>query len=427
MKQFLYRANTLIMVLIVQKFGGTSLANIERIKKVATLVKEEKDLGNDVVVVVSAMSGVTSELVGYTKEVSSLLTASALAEYDSIISSGEQVTSGLLALALQEIGYNSRSFLSWQAGIKTDHLHAKSHIEEIDNKIFLEHIKEGYIPIIAGFQGINSNNRISTMGRGGSDASAVAIAASLKAERCDIYTDVSGIFTADPRIVPKARKLEKVGYEEIIEMASLGAKVLQIRSVEMAVKHRVKVRVLSSFESGTGSLLVNDEEIMERRVITAVTHDDKEARVTLESVENVPGISAKIFHPLAEQSINVDMILQNISSDSKSANLTFTINEEELDRAIILIKESAKKNHFSYQDLIATKDVAKISVIGVGMKQHPGIAQKVFSTLAEHNINILAITTSEIKISVLVDKAFTELAVRILHNAFELDKKSGDK
>lgn len=407
------------MVLIVQKFGGTSLANTERIKEVANLVIAEKKRGNDVIVVVSAMSGVTSELVKYTTEVSELLTNDALAEYDTIVSSGEQVTSGLLALALQEKGYKSRSFVGWQAGIKTDDFYSKSHIKDIDNKIFFKYIKQGCIPVVAGFQGVSTDNRISTMGRGGSDTSAVAIAASLKADRCDIYTDVTGIFTADPRIVPKARKLRKVGYEEIIEMASLGAKILQIRSVEMAIKYNVKVQVLSSFGNQEGSLLVNDEEIMERRVITAVAHDSEEARITIEGVENSPGISAKIFKPLADQSINIDMIIQNISSDSKTANVTFTLNEKELDRALLAVKQ----NGFSYKNIIATKDVAKISVIGVGMKQHSGIAQQVFSSLAEKNINILAITTSEIKISVLIDQKYTELAVRLLHDAFELSKK----
>ena len=399
------------MALIVQKFGGTSLANTERIKNVVKLVIAEKNRGNDVVVVVSAMSGVTSELVGYTREMSSLLTNESLAEYDSIISSGEQVTSGLLALGLQEQGFKSRSFLSWQAGIKTDDFHSKSHIEGINSEILLKHVGKGDVPIIAGFQGVNSHNRISTMGRGGSDTSAVAVAASLKADRCDIYTDVTGVFTADPRIVPEARKLQKVGYHEIIEMASLGAKVLQIRSVEMAIKYNVKVQVLSSFENESGSLLVNDEEIMERRVITAVTHDSQEARVTLESVENTPGISAKIFKPFADQSINIDMIIQNISSDSKYANVTFTINEGELDRAIKLLEEAGDNKEFLYKNIVATRDVAKISVIGVGMKQHPGIAQKVFSILAEKNINIMETTILDIKASFTIFFRFCTFSV----------------
>ena len=407
------------MALIVQKFGGTSVANIEKIKNVAKLVIAEKNKGNDVVVVVSAMSGVTSELVNYSRQVSDLITDESLAEYDSSVSSGEQVTAGLLALELQSLNYKSRSFLGWQAGVNTDKHHSKARILEIDTQIFLDNINQGYICVLAGFQGINNLNRISTMGRGGSDTSAVAIASALKADRCDIYTDVSGVFTADPRIVPKARKLDKVGYEEIIEMASLGAKVLQIRAVEMALKYNVKVQVLSSFENKSGTLLVNDEEIMERRIITAVTHDDKEASITLHNVDNSPGICAKIFKPLTDAVINVDMIIQNISCDKKTANVTFTLGSDNLDRALQLIK----KSNFHYEELIATKDVSKVSIIGVGMKEHSGIAQKVFQTLADKEINVLAITTSEIKISILIDMKYTELAVRLLHDVFELEKK----
>ena len=415
------------MGLIIQKFGGTSVADIERICATAKLVIAEKEKGNDVVVVVSAMSGVTSQLVNYTNQVSSLLEPQALAEYDSIISSGEQVTSGLLALKLQDLGYKSRSFLSWQAGIKTDHIHSKSRIENINKDIFLDHIKQGFIPVVAGFQGINKYNRISTMGRGGSDTSAVAIAAALSADRCDIYTDVTGIFTADPRIAPKARKLQKVGYEEVIEMASLGAKMLQIRSVEMAIKHNVKLQVLSSFVEELGSLLVKDEEIMERRLITAIAHDTSEARVTLVDVDNIPGVGAEIFKPLAEQAINIDMIIQNINIDASKASVTFTLNEDDLDRALKAIEEVAQQKKIHYKDFIANKDVAKVSIIGVGMKQNSGIAQRVFQVLADKKINIMAITTSEIKISILIPKEYTELAVRILHDEFELDKKTSNK
>ena len=415
------------MALIIQKFGGTSVADIDRICATAKLVIAEKEKGNDVVVVVSAMSGVTSQLVNYTNQVSNLLAAQALAEYDAIISSGEQVTAGLLALKLQDLGYKSRSFLSWQAGIKTDHIHSKSRIENINKDIFLEHIKDGFIPVVAGFQGVNKYNRISTMGRGGSDTSAVAIAAALSADRCDIYTDVTGIFTADPRIVPKARKLQKVGYEEVIEMASLGAKMLQIRSVEMAIKHDVKLQVLSSFIAESGSLLVKDEEIMERRLITAIAHDTSEARVTLVDVDNIPGVGAEIFKPLAQQAINIDMIIQNINIDASKASVTFTLNEDDLDRALKAIEEVAQQKKIHYKDLIANKDVAKVSIIGVGMKQNSGIAQRVFQVLADKKINIMAITTSEIKISILIPKEYTELAVRILHDEFELDKKNSNK
>ena len=408
------------MALIVQKFGGTSVANTDRIKEVAELVIKEKKKGNDVVVVVSAMSGVTAQLIEYIKNVSTLMDGDSLAEYDSVISSGEQVTSGLLALQLQTLGVKSRSFLGWQAGIKTDRTHAKSRIERIDTDTFKASLEEGYTPVVAGFQGISDDNRISTMGRGGSDTSAVAIAAALKADRCDIYTDVSGIFTADPRLVKNARKLRKVGYQEILEMASLGAKVLQIRSVEMAYKHGVEVQVLSSFNSEPGSLLVNDEEIMERRVITAVAHSKDEARITILNVENKPGIVANLLKPLADTSINLDMVIQNVSHDGQRANITFTLKDVDVDRALALLKDHTDKEEIKYDDISATTEVVKISVIGMGMQEHSGVAQKMFQTLADNSINILAISTSEIKISVLIEQEYLELAVRLLHDAFEL-------
>lgn len=410
------------MALIVQKFGGTSVANTSRIKEVAKIVAKEKALGNDVVVVVSAMSGVTSQLVSYIKDVSTLMNEESLAEYDSVISSGEQVTSGLLALQLQSIGYKSRSFLGWQAEIKTDNTYSKSRIEAINQDIFNEYLKKDFIPIVAGFQGVNKNKRISTMGRGGSDTSAVAIAAALNANRCDIYTDVSGIFTTDPRICKNAKKIPKVGYEEILEMASLGSKVLQIRSVEMAYKHNVKVQVLSSFTNEEGSLLVNDEEIMEKRVITAVANTKDEARITIQNVQNKPGIIAGFLKPLADSNINLDMIIQNVSFDGQHANITFTCNETDVDRTLALLSDYANKHELKYKNISANKDVAKISVIGMGMQEHSGVAQTMFQKLADNNINILAITTSEIKISVLIEQEFIELAVRLLHNEFELDK-----
>jgi len=410
------------MALIVQKFGGTSVANTDRIKEVAQLVIKEKKKGNDVVVVVSAMSGVTAQLIDYIGNVSTLMSEEALAEYDSVISSGEQVTSGLLALQLQTLGYKSRSFLGWQAEIRTDNTHSKSRIERINSDIFMECLKGGSIPVVAGFQGISDDNRISTMGRGGSDTSAVAIAAALKADRCDIYTDVSGIFTTDPRICSTARKLRKVGYQEILEMASLGAKVLQIRSVEMAYKHGVEVQVLSSFSDEPGSLLVNDEEIMERRVITAVAHSKDEARITILNVENKPGVVAGLLQPLADSTINLDMIIQNISYDGKRANVTFTLKEPDVDRAMALLKDHTNKHDIKYEDISATTEVVKVSVIGMGMQEHSGVAQKMFQTLADNNINILAITTSEIKISVLIEQEYLELAVRLLHDAYELGK-----
>jgi aspartate kinase len=390
------------MALIVQKFGGTSVGSIERIKHVATLVAKEKEKGNDVIVVVSAMSGVTSQMVDYANQVSPLLNEEALAEYDCVISSGEQITSGLLALQLQSLGFKSRSFLGWQVGIKTDKTHSKSKISDIDKKVFNKHLEEGFIPVVAGFQGVTDCNRISTMGRGGSDTSAVAIAAALKAERCDIYTDVKGVFSADPRIVPKARKYDKIGYNEAIEMTSLGAKVLQTRSVEMAIKHGVTVQVLSSFENEPGTLLVKDEEIMEKKLVTAVAHSKYEARVTLKNVNNTPGVVARIFKPLGAAGINLDIIIQNISYNGSQANVTFTVNEADLDRAVTVLNDEKEKGTFAAEEIIGTKDVAKVSIIGIGMQDSSGVAQKMFETMAENNINILAITTSEIKVSILI-------------------------
>lgn len=408
------------MALIVQKFGGTSVADIERIRNVAKKVIAEKEKGNDVVVVVSAMSGVTSQLVEYTEQVSSLLSNESLAEYDSILASGEQVTSGLLALTLQTAGHPARSLLGWQASIVTDNLHSKSRIEGIDNQIFEEYLKEGKIVVVAGFQGVSKEKRITTMGRGGSDTSAVAIAAALKADRCDIYTDVTGVFTADPRIVPNAKKLDQVGYEEIFELASLGAKVLQTRSVEMACKHNVKVQVLSSFTDEPGTLLIPDDELMEGRLITGVAQSANEARISLHKLANVPGVVAKVFAPLSEAGINVDMIIQNISIDGSYANLTFTVLDKDLNRVVDLLTK--RQSDIGYEKIIATDDLAKVSVVGVGMKSHTGIAQKSFEALASKKINIFAITTSEIKISMLIEREYTELAVRTLHDAFELDK-----
>ena len=410
------------MALIVQKFGGTSVANIERIKAVAQIVKKEHDAGNQIAVVVSAMSGITSQLVDYTKQISKLYTDQELQEYDTILASGEQVTSGLLALELNSLGIKARSFLGWQAKIQTDKAHSKARIEEIDGEYLKSFIDDGYVIVIAGFQGMTEDNRISTLGRGGSDTSAVAIAGSLNADICDIYTDIDGIYTADPRIAPKARKLNYVGYEETIEMASLGAKVLQTRSIEMAMKHNITVRVLSAFEDKEGTYLVDDKKIMERRLITAVTHCDKEARITLENVPNIPGVSSAIFKPLANSNINVDMIIQNISLDGKVTNLTFTLDENDLPKAQLLLNESKQNGNIDFGNLIATGNVSKVSVIGVGMKTHSGIAYKAFQVLADNNVNILAITTSEIKISFLIDVESTALAVQKLHDEFNLDK-----
>lgn len=408
------------MALIVQKFGGTSVADIERIKNVAQKVVAEKKRGNQVVVVVSAMSGVTSQLVSYAEQVSKLDDNESLAEYDSVLSSGEQVTSGLLALELQSLGEKSISLLGWQAQIETNTSHGNSRIVKINEEIFKRNLAEDKIIVVAGFQGVTPNNRISTMGRGGSDTSAVAIAAALKAERCDIYTDVNGIYTADPRIVPEAKKLDFVGYEEVFELASLGAKVLQTRSVEMACKHNVNVQVLSSFANEAGTLLIDDDKIMEGRLITGIAHSVNEARISLLKLDNTPGVVANIFTPLAEAEINVDMIIQNISYDGSHANLTFTLGEKDLAKASKIL--NGLKTKIGFDKLVATDDLAKVSVVGVGMKSHPGIAQKSFAALADKNINIIAISTSEIKISMLIERAYTELAVRSLHDAFELAK-----
>lgn len=410
------------MAIIVQKFGGTSVANIERIRNVARLVKGELDKGNQVAVIVSAMSGVTDQLVGWANEVSKLTTAESLAEYDSIVSSGEQVTSGILALTLQSIGVPARSWLGWQLPLKTDLTYSKARIEEIETQEILAGFKRNNeVAVLAGFQGLSDDTRITTLGRGGSDTSAVALAASLGAERCDIYTDVDGVYTTDPRIVPKARKLEQVTYEEMLEMASLGAKVLQTRSVEMAMKHHVRVQVLSSFEDIPGTLVVDEEEVMEKQLITGIAYSRNEARITLSKVPDHPGVAASIFGPLADAEINVDMIVQNISDCGTETDLTFTVPKADLDHTIEVFKKNQDK--LQYKNLAVDANVAKISVIGVGMRSHAGIAQKMFKTLAEKGINILVISTSEIKISVLVAEEYTELAIRALHTAYGLDKE----
>jgi aspartate kinase len=411
-------------MLIVQKFGGTSVGDIPRIKNVAHKVKAELDKKNKVIVVVSAMSGVTNQLVGYCNEVSGLIENESLSEYDSVISSGEQITSGLLALELQSIGYKARSLLGWQIQIKTDNVHSKARIESIDGEFLLKSLEEFDVLVIAGFQGITENNRIATLGRGGSDTSAVAIAAAVKADLCDIYTDVNGVYTTDPRITEKARRLKKVTYEEMLEMAYSGSKVLQTRSVAMAMTHNVRVRVLSTFEEVTdssGTVLVNNnEEIMERRMITGISHSKADVRITLIKMPDHPGVSSAIFGALAKKEVNVDMIVQNISSDGRFIDITFTCGRDELDRAKIAI--DSIKDEVKYESVLIDSEVAKISVIGVGMISHSGVAHTMFETLAKKGINILLISTSEIKISVLIQKEYGELAVRILHDAYGLDK-----
>lgn len=410
------------MALIVQKFGGTSVADLDKIRHVATRVQREVDAGNKVVVTVSAMAGVTDQLAGWSREMSDLMDQDSWAEYDSVVASGEQVTSGLLALYLQKLGIKGRSWAGWQLPLRTNMAHGRARIEAIDTEVINKALERDDVVVVAGFQGITPDNRIATLGRGGSDTTAVAIAAALDAERCDIYTDVDGIYTTDPRVVKKARKLKKVAYEEILEMASQGAKVLQTRSVEMAMNYGVRVQVLSTFTDTPGTLLVEEEEVVERRRVTGITYSRDDARVTLTNVANVPGISAKIFGPLGEAEINVDMIVQNVTEDGKRTDMTFTVPRGDLPKTLEVMQ--AAKASIGYEKLLSDKNVAKVSVIGVGMRSHAGIATTMFTTLAEKGVNILVISTSEIKISVLIEEEYTELALRSLHTAFGLDAEA---
>jgi aspartate kinase len=398
------------------KFGGTSVANIERIRAVAERVKREVDAGHEIAVVVSAMAGATNQMVGWCGELSPLYDAR---EYDVVVASGEQVTSGLLAIALQTIGVNARSWLGWQIAVETDDAHGKARIGCIRTEELEKRFAQGQVAVVAGFQGVGSDNRVTTLGRGGSDTSAVALAAALKADRCDIFTDVDGVYTTDPRIVAKARKLDKITYEEMLEMASLGAKVLQIRSVEMAMKHNVRVQVLSSFEDKPGTLVVNEDEIMEQELVSGIAYSRDEAKITLLRVADRPGIAASIFGPLADANINVDMIVQNVSESGDTTDMTFTVSKADFERAKQVIE--GQRNRIQFAGLIADSNVVKVSVIGVGMRSHAGIAQRMFTALAEKGINIQVISTSEIKISVLVAEEYTELAVRALHTAYGLD------
>jgi aspartate kinase len=416
------------MARIVMKFGGTSMAGIERIRSVAARVKREVNAGNQVAVVVSAMAGETDRLVGFCREASSLYDAR---EYDVVVATGEQVTSGLLALALHSLGVPARSWLGWQLPIRTNDAHASARIEDIDTVALDIALSSGEVAVIPGFQGISDNDRISTLGRGGSDTSAVAIAAAMKADRCDIYTDVDGVYTTDPRIVPRARKLKRVTYEEMLELASVGAKVLQTRSVGLAMKTGVRIQVLSSFDdpndSATadtlpGTMIVGDDEIgddMERQLITGIAHDKNEAKITLTSVPDKPGAVARIFSPLAAVNINVDMIIQNIAHSTGSTDVTFTVPQAELSRALDVLEKA--RADVGYETLVHDTKVAKISVVGVGMRSHAGVASTMFTALADRGINIQAISTSEIKVSVLIEEDYTELAVRVLHTAYGLD------
>ena len=415
---------------LVMKFGGTSVANIERIQNVARHVKREVDAGHDVAVVVSAMSGKTNELVGWAQQTSALHDAR---EYDAIVASGEQVTSGLLAIALQALGIQARSWQGWQIPILTSDAHASARIEGIDGTELIKRFKESKeVAVIAGFQGIHQDTgRITTLGRGGSDTSAVAIAAAIHAERCDIYTDVDGVYTTDPRVVPKARRLDKVAFEEMLEMASQGAKVLQVRSVELGLVHNVPVFVRSSFDKpedidphGTppGTLICSEEEIVESQVVTGIAFSKDEAQISVRHIQDKPGVAASIFGPLADANINVDMIVQNVSEDGRFTDLTFTVPASDFTRAQDVIAKA--KDKIGYERVDTATDVAKISAIGVGMRSHAGVAARAFAALSERNINIRAITTSEIKFSLLIDAAYTELAVRTLHTLYGLDAKT---
>ncbi len=401
---------------IVMKFGGTSVADVERIKAVAARVKRETDAGHEVAVVVSAMAGATNQLAGWTNAIARMHDAR---EYDVVLAAGEQVTSGLAALALQELGVTARSWQGWQIPILTDDAHGKARIQRIETEGLERRLARGEVPVVAGFQGLGSDNRVTTLGRGGSDTSAVALAAALDADRCDIFTDVDGVYTTDPRIVAKARKLDKITYEEMLEMASLGAKVLQTRSVEMAMKHHVRLQVLSSFVDRPGTLVVDEEEIVEQELVSGIAYSRDEAKITLTHVPDRPGVAAAIFGPLADAHINVDMIVQNVSGSGDFTDLTFTVAKADLERAMRVLNE--RHAELRFEALKPDSAVVKVSVIGVGMRSHAGVAQRMFSTLAEKGINIQVISTSEIKISVLIAEEYTELAVRSLHTAYGLD------
>ena len=406
-------------MLIVQKFGGTSVADMDRIRNVAAKVKRELDSGNQVVAVVSAMAGVTNQLVGYVEDASNLASPAAWEEYDQVVSTGELVTSGLLALTLQEMGIKARSFSGWQIPVHTTGAHGQARIERIEPETLEAAIAEGVVPVVAGFQGIDEKGRKATLGRGGSDTSAVAIAGALKADRCDIYTDVDGVYTTDPRIVPDARKLEQISYEEMLEMASLGAKVLQTRSVAMAMNHGVKVQVLSSFKDEPGTLLIDEEELVEQQKVTGIAYSRDDARISITGVENVPGMSSILFLPLAEANVNVDMIVQNVTETGGATDITFTVPSADVERSIEIVE--GLRGKLVFESVHTDKNVAKVSAIGVGMRSHSGVASQMFSALADKGINIIVITTSEIKVSILVEEEYVELAIRALHAAFELE------
>jgi aspartate kinase len=407
------------MARIVMKFGGTSVADLDRIRTVAGRVKREVEAGHEVAVVVSAMAGVTNGLVRWCQELSPLHDAR---EYDTVVATGEQVTSGLLAIALQASGVEARSWQGWQVPVRTDGAHGKARVEAVAGEELARRMSAGQVPVVAGFQGVGPLGRVTTLGRGGSDLSAVALAAAVKADRCDIYTDVDGVYTTDPRIVPRARKLERISYEEMLELASVGAKVLQTRSVELAMKERVRVQVLSSFEDKPGSLVVDEDEIVEQPLVSGIAYSRDDAKVTLRRVPDRPGIAASVFGALSMANVNVDMIVQNVGADG-TTDMTFTVGKADLARAQDVLNRV--RTELGYEALLADPEVAKISVVGIGMRSHTGVANTMFRALAEKGINIQVISTSEIKVSVLVGAEYTELAVRALHTAYGLDGPAG--
>ena len=407
------------MARIVQKFGGTSVADLDRIRNVALRVKTEVDAGHEVAVVVSAMSGATNQLVDWASDIGALHDAR---EYDTIVATGEQVTVGLLAIALQNIGIDARSWLGWQIPIRSDNVHGAARIDAIDSSAIHDRLKNGQVAVIAGFQGIGPDSRITTFGRGGSDTSAVAVAAALEADRCDIYTDVEGVFTTDPRIAPKAMKLSRITYEEMLEMASSGAKVLQTRSVAMAMRHNVNLQVRSSFNDTTGTLVVNEDSVVEQETISGIAYSPDEAKITIIGLPDKPGIAAGVFGALADQQVNVDMIVQSASSATKKTDISFSVGRDDLEKAVDIINKI--ENNLEFESLDASPNVAKISVVGTAMRTQPGVAKTMFETLASKGVNMHVISTSEIKISVLIDSEYTELAVRSLHTAYGLDDDS---
>ena len=405
------------MYRIVQKFGGTSVADTQRIKEAAKKVAFEHSQGHQVVVVVSAMAGVTNKLIEFKNCVNNGLDAS---EYDVVLSSGEQTSAALMALALQNMGVRARSWLGWQIPIWTDNVHGKARITGIETDLLENQLKENEIVVVAGFQGLTPDKRITTLGRGGSDLTAVALAGALQARQCDIFTDVEGIYTCDPRIVSSASKLDKITYEEMMEMSSLGAKVLQTRAVELAMNYNVRIQVRSAFIDSPGTYLVSEDEIMEQQVVSGISHNRDEAKVTLLKVSDRPGVAAGVFGPLAEASVNVDMIVQNVSEDGKTTDLTFTVGQADLNLAVEVLE--TRKDEIGFHKIVADAELVKISIVGVGMRSHPGVAQTMFNALAKKGINIKVISTSEIKVSVLIDEEYTELALKALHSAYGLDR-----